>query len=400
MAKAATNGICSFCQGEFSRSRMTQHLKHCKERTTQLQAQLQQEAPEGMQKGKWLHLFVEGRYNSEYWMHLEIPAVVSLYELDRYLRDVWLECCSHLSAFRIGKISYESAMEDEFGDGAIVTQGTREQEIESFKLITEEVLKSYEEVGKGPELSANKRKKLVEVIYNWAFGDEKQMPPELTSILENYPLLEFSISSLKRQSVLMELSMYEAIVGEALQVGQKFSYTYDFGSSTDLTFKVVAEREGLVPVLPQIEFEEIDNSADLLSRFQLVGGDTLEELQKAEDAQQSDLGEEEDEEMEEEQDDDIVHMLARNVPPSISCDRCGKPADYLVTFFDMWKDNNALCKQCVEEISKARPAHAAYDKDDEDEYEDEEFYTGEEEYEGLAPIVNSPRVGVCAYGWS
>ncbi len=33
-------------------------------------------------------------------------------------------------------------------------------------------------------------------------------------------------------------------LSKVLKVGVKFSYTYDFGSSTDLSLRVIAEREG------------------------------------------------------------------------------------------------------------------------------------------------------------
>ena len=39
-------------------------------------------------------------------MHLEAPASSSLAELDAFLRNTWLECCGHLSAFTIGQRRY------------------------------------------------------------------------------------------------------------------------------------------------------------------------------------------------------------------------------------------------------------------------------------------------------
>jgi hypothetical protein len=41
-----------------------------------------------------------------YWMHLEVAAGTTLATLDRFLRDTWLECCGHLSAFEIGGVRY------------------------------------------------------------------------------------------------------------------------------------------------------------------------------------------------------------------------------------------------------------------------------------------------------
>ncbi len=62
------------------------------------------------------HLIVEGRYLPQYWMHLEVPAKSTLAALDGFLRDNWLECCGHLSAFRIGQTSFASNAFDEMDD--------------------------------------------------------------------------------------------------------------------------------------------------------------------------------------------------------------------------------------------------------------------------------------------
>ena len=43
-----------------------------------------------------------------YWLHLEASANAALDDLDAFLRDTWLECCGHLSAFKIGGRSFSS----------------------------------------------------------------------------------------------------------------------------------------------------------------------------------------------------------------------------------------------------------------------------------------------------
>jgi hypothetical protein len=43
-----------------------------------------------------------------YWMHLEVSTGATLADLDQFLREIWLECCGHLSAFEIGKQRYSS----------------------------------------------------------------------------------------------------------------------------------------------------------------------------------------------------------------------------------------------------------------------------------------------------
>jgi hypothetical protein len=43
-----------------------------------------------------------------YWLDVEIKADAKLASLDSFLRDTWLECCGHLSAFNIGMVTYFS----------------------------------------------------------------------------------------------------------------------------------------------------------------------------------------------------------------------------------------------------------------------------------------------------
>lgn len=104
-------------------------------------------------------------------------------------------------------------------------------------------------------------------------------------------------------------------LSELLAVGQKFGYTYDMGSSTDLELTVQAK-------------EMTSGSAKVV-------------------------------------------LLARNLPPVWKCIECGQPA----TMLNSWEydDDTGLplmyCDDHAEDVDE----------------------------EALLPIVNSPRMGVCAY---
>src|SRR5437899_5789704 len=104
--KEVSKGVCSFCKGEFEKAKMTQHLKYCKQRATEIATEL--ESTPALQKIRLFHILVEGRYNPQYWMHLELSAQDDLADLDDFLRAIWLECCGHLSEFTIGGTSYRS----------------------------------------------------------------------------------------------------------------------------------------------------------------------------------------------------------------------------------------------------------------------------------------------------
>jgi hypothetical protein len=44
----------------------------------------------------------EGMYNKDYWLLFSVPVDAALSAVDKFLRDIWCECCGHLSAFRAG----------------------------------------------------------------------------------------------------------------------------------------------------------------------------------------------------------------------------------------------------------------------------------------------------------
>lgn len=93
-------GKCFFCGQAFAKNAITRHLASCPARQETI-------AKESGKPAQLFHLLAEGRYDPQYWLHLEIPASHTLGDLDDYLRSIWLECCGHLSAFTIGNTRYE-----------------------------------------------------------------------------------------------------------------------------------------------------------------------------------------------------------------------------------------------------------------------------------------------------
>ncbi len=111
MARQTPKGQCNLCGGTFTKSAMSKHLKACK------QADFTTSTPEQASRNEQVfHLVVEGRYLPDYWMHLEVPADAKLEELDSFLRDIWLECCGHMSMFTIKDKRYSVAPMVEFDE--------------------------------------------------------------------------------------------------------------------------------------------------------------------------------------------------------------------------------------------------------------------------------------------
>jgi len=216
MTRQMSTGKCGLCNATFSKATMTKHLESCRLRRAVI----------GGPKKKIFHLAVEGRRLPGYWMHLEAPTDATLEDLDLFLRDTWLECCGHLSAFTIGGETYASRPQKEMGDKSM-----------------------------------------------------------------------------------------KVALGRVLSPGVKFYHEYDFGTTTELTLKVLSEREG-----------EIKGKS--------------------------------------------IQILARNDPPPISCESCGKAATQVCSEC-IWSGKGWLCDECAAE-----------------------HRCGEDM---LLPVVNSPRVGMCGY---
>jgi predicted RNA-binding Zn-ribbon protein involved in translation (DUF1610 family) len=205
MTREISKGLCTFCHTEYSKAGMGRHLETCKQRATLEAAREKQ--PEG-QITPHLHIQVEGRRLPMYWMNLDIPANITLATLDQFLRDIWLECCGHLSAFVIEGVRYT------------VDEG----------------------------LDA----------YVWGNRQHYMRVPS----------------------------------GTVLHPGQRYSYEYDFGSTTELLIKVISEHEA---------YEEKEP----------------------------------------------IQVLARNTVPWLTCDECGKPAACMCSECRS-QGNVYLCDSCAE----------------------------------------------------
>ncbi|MBA2284394.1 MAG: hypothetical protein H0W02_02820 [Ktedonobacteraceae bacterium] len=342
-AQFVSTGICNFCQGEFEKPRMSQHLKFCKQRKAYQETANSTDA----EKTRLFQLFVEGRYLPMYWLHLEMPASALLEDLDSFLRAMWLECCDHLSGFKVGKIAYSSPEPYfEWVDEEQDEPDTEQPEAEN--VVPDEVVAATDAASPQAKLTPDEAiGNLVELLYTEYRAYLTDLIGQPLEEIEN-KLLDLFTTRVQSDTTLLgspevqkeihslahviEIGLMESLaqadeenqymdveLEKAVQVGTKFSYTYDYGSSTYLTLKVMAEREG-VPV--------------------------------------------------KDEDGDLVRILAQNVPPPMVCRECGKPATHVIAgYYDVTE--NALCEECAKKS---------------------EFRDGM-----LLPVVNSPRVGVCAY---
>ncbi len=107
---AQTKGRCGYCGREMTSVGTARHLKSCAER----RKATEQANRRSGQTERLHHLQVRDGYGLGYWLHLEMSGSATLFELDFYLRRIWLECCGHMSAFKIHRVQYMETFEDSF----------------------------------------------------------------------------------------------------------------------------------------------------------------------------------------------------------------------------------------------------------------------------------------------
>jgi len=338
MAKVTTQAECRFCKRKFSKSSMSRHLIACPARRAASQARSGQP---GLRPAQLFHLRVEGRDYPEYWMDIEIPTDAALYDLDEFLRDMWLECCGHLSAFTIA--GHEYVADDPDFDlmppilPLEMLSGEGDEPEPPPGIATDLGLTIARLTGASEEAQAvflEETKKIIgDHDPNEPLTDEQSM--QITASIGRMLGMDEAMINLVMEDIKAgvgpddddffgEGSM-DTRLSAVLKPGLKFYHEYDFGSTTRLTLRVVEERAGCAP-----EIEPDDEDAAAAGRY------------------------------------DLVTVLAQNEPPMILCDKCHLHDSVVIcTDCGQW-----LCKDCA---------------------------TTHRHHDMFLPVVNSPRVGVCGY---
>ena len=97
--------VCRICGETLKPKGITRHLTACRKRHP---------LELGKKEVTLLTLSVKDQYRPFYFLYLELDGAQRFFHLDDFLRKTWLECCGHLSAFRIGEVSYSSCPDPEF----------------------------------------------------------------------------------------------------------------------------------------------------------------------------------------------------------------------------------------------------------------------------------------------
>jgi len=96
--KIVTKGICSHCKKLVTRVSAHKHIKACF-------IESEKSVSSYLIKAVWPHK------NPIYWLYVAVPLKSTLSKLDDFFREIWLECCGHLSLFNINNVLFSSYVE-------------------------------------------------------------------------------------------------------------------------------------------------------------------------------------------------------------------------------------------------------------------------------------------------
>lgn len=84
---------------------MAKHLQTCKERMKTC-----------LEGGRHEQVFLIKAGAGPFFVYFEAEGSTTLKQIDGFLRDIWLECCGHLSMFTINNARYAYDPQPEYGD--------------------------------------------------------------------------------------------------------------------------------------------------------------------------------------------------------------------------------------------------------------------------------------------
>jgi len=90
-------GKCYFCGKEVTSGGGANHIKNCKKRLEVIE---ENKKIDGKHVDKFI-LLLKDKYKKDFWMYISVEKSAKLKDLDNFIRDVWVECCGHLSCFNI-----------------------------------------------------------------------------------------------------------------------------------------------------------------------------------------------------------------------------------------------------------------------------------------------------------
>ncbi len=116
MKSQVNKSTCRICGSKFTRAGIGRHIKSCLDKHFQAMPKVK------ARQLYYLHIYAS--HNADYFLHILIKEKARLRDLDNFLRDIWVECCGHMSIFAYSgmyrEISMQKKIHEIFKPGVIL----------------------------------------------------------------------------------------------------------------------------------------------------------------------------------------------------------------------------------------------------------------------------------------
>ena len=95
---------CYYCNKELTEKTIKKHMKNCSEIRNSID---EKRINDKKQRNQFIIAIKPKYVEEEYCIYISIAGTLGLVHIDKFIRDVWVECCGHLSGFKIRDKYYQ-----------------------------------------------------------------------------------------------------------------------------------------------------------------------------------------------------------------------------------------------------------------------------------------------------
>lgn len=111
MRRTTTGGICTYCHAEISKNSRSilSHLSDCQGKHRVVKSA----------GADYVLMLIQDKYSPGYWLVIKAKPDIPMKRIDKFIRDVWVECCGHLSQFsdKYSKIPMTRSLTQVYSEG-------------------------------------------------------------------------------------------------------------------------------------------------------------------------------------------------------------------------------------------------------------------------------------------
>jgi len=105
---------CYYCNKELTEKTIKRHMKNCSEIEKRID---EKRTTDGKLRNQFIIAIKPKEGGNEYCIYLSIDGTLGLIHIDQFIRDIWVECCGHLSGFGIrGRFYQDHSLNNKIED--------------------------------------------------------------------------------------------------------------------------------------------------------------------------------------------------------------------------------------------------------------------------------------------